>query len=194
MSSDFLSRWSRLKRQAKEAPKPEPAAPEPDGAEAEETLSPEELALLPSLDDLTPDMDLTAFLRQGVPAGLRKAAMRRMWSLDPAIRDYLSEAREYAYDWNVPGGVPGMEPLRATDNVEAMLSGMFGPRGEARSPAVPPPAPAEAASPAPMSEPETPLEDARVEVAATNAGEDAKPDGADASAASLRHHGGATPI
>ena len=59
------------------------------------------------MDELTPETDITVFLRKGVPEFLKNAALRRMWSLDPAIRDYVSEAREYAYDWNVPGGVPG---------------------------------------------------------------------------------------
>ena len=49
-----------------------------------------------------------------------------MWSLDPAIRDYVGEAREYAYDWNVPGGVPGNGPLLPTDDVGAMLGRIFG--------------------------------------------------------------------
>src|SRR3546814_4496941 len=40
---------------------------------------------LPSLEDLTAESDLTAFLREGVPESLKKAALRKMWSLDPAI-------------------------------------------------------------------------------------------------------------
>ncbi len=76
---------------------------------------------LPDLDALTRDSDLTPFLRSGVPAALRNAALRRMWSIDPAIRDFVSEAREYAYDWNSPGGVPGLGPLLPSDDVQAML-------------------------------------------------------------------------
>lgn len=127
MSSDFLSRWSRLKRQA-ERPTPEPPTPEPGHAAPEppaSDLPPEELAFLPSLDDLTAQTDLTPFFRQGVPAAMRNAALRRMWSLDPAIRDYVSEAREYAYDWNVAGAVPGTGPLLPTDSVENLLSAVF---------------------------------------------------------------------
>lgn len=83
------------------------------------------LADLPSLDAFTPDTDLTPFLRSGVPAALRNAALRRMWSLDPSIRDFVSEAREYAYDWNTPGGVPGLGPLLPGDDVKAMLGRLF---------------------------------------------------------------------
>jgi hypothetical protein len=89
-------------------------------------LSPEELALLPNIEDLTPDADVTVFLQKGVPARLRNAALRRMWALDPAIRDYVSEAREYAYDWSVPGGVPGTGPLLESDDVAAIVRQAMG--------------------------------------------------------------------
>ncbi|MBL7309634.1 DUF3306 domain-containing protein, partial [Escherichia coli] len=81
---------------------------------------------LPSLEALTAETDLTPFLRAGIPAVLRNAALRRMWSLDPAIRDFVSEAREYAYDWNSPGGVPGLGPLLPSDDVQAMLGRLLG--------------------------------------------------------------------
>jgi hypothetical protein len=126
-SESFLSRWSRRKLEVREAEQPDRASPAPaDSAEAEgageaaaaetgraddaaggDELTPDEIARLPSVEELTAEMDLSLFMRKGVPHGLRKAALRRMWSLDPNIRDYVSEAREYAYDWNVPGGVPG---------------------------------------------------------------------------------------
>lgn len=146
MSETFLSRWARRKVAVRVAERPEPLAT-PDTAAAEQALDaaqpPGEAVLapatearadgpsasvpddwpakLPSLDDLRPDTDLSAFLQAGVPAALRKAALRRMWSLDPAIRDFVSEAREYAYDWNTPGGVPGTSPLLPIDDVKAML-------------------------------------------------------------------------
>jgi hypothetical protein len=136
---DFLSRWSRRKIEVRQAlaqvpapvadPTPVTGSP-PDEAEVTATqdgaLTPEEIAALPDIEQLTPDTDITVFLRKGVPDLLRNAALRRMWSLDPAIRDYVSEAREYAYDWNVPGGVPGNGPLLPSDNVEEMLGRIFG--------------------------------------------------------------------
>ena len=69
---------------------------------------------------------MTAFLRKGVPASLRNRAMRRLWSLDPAIRDYVGDARDYAWDWNVPGGVPVSGPLSATTDVKQMVKDIFG--------------------------------------------------------------------
>ncbi|KQP42928.1 hypothetical protein ASF49_03720 [Methylobacterium sp. Leaf104] len=81
----------------------------------------EAIARLPRIEDLTAETELAPFLRAGIPAVLRKAALRRMWSVDPAIRDFVSEAREYAYDWNTPGGVPGLGPMLPTDDIKAMV-------------------------------------------------------------------------
>lgn len=129
--SSFLSRWSRRKIEARKeerAPAPQDDVQERTGQDtAEPDLPAEELALLPRIEDLTSTTDLTPFLRKGVPAALRNAALRRAWSLDPEIRDYVSEAREYAYDWNVPGSVPGMEPLRSFDDVETMVNAVLRP-------------------------------------------------------------------
>ncbi|GJE16012.1 DUF3306 domain-containing protein [Methylobacterium marchantiae] len=131
---DFLSRWSKRKRALvrdtapvavpAEAPQVEDASPS-DAVDESDLLSPEELAKLPSVDSLTAATDLTQFLRAGVPLLMRKAALRRMWSVDTDIRDYVSEAREYAYDWNAVGGVPGNGPLLPTDDIKAMLRDIF---------------------------------------------------------------------
>jgi Protein of unknown function (DUF3306) len=141
MSSEgFLSRWSRRKQEVREAERPQPhdLQGEPSietpgleqahsaAAPAEEELSAEEIGKLPSLDDLTADMDLSMFLRKGVPEGLRNAALRRMWSLDPKIRDFVCEAREYAYDWNTPGGVPGSGLLPPSDEIARMAARIVG--------------------------------------------------------------------
>ena len=76
---------------------------------------------LPSLDDITADGDLSAFLRSGVPTALKNAAMRKMWSLDPAIRDHVGLA-EYAWDFNQPGTMAGFGPLEAGKSVADFLS------------------------------------------------------------------------
>lgn len=105
----FLARWSRRKLAepepaavpedtAAEAPKPPATCPIPGGPEID-------LASLPKLEELTVASDLGPFLRPGVPAALREAALRRMWSLDPAIRDYIGPV-EYQWDFNAPGGLP----------------------------------------------------------------------------------------
>ncbi|GJE46081.1 DUF3306 domain-containing protein [Methylobacterium soli] len=147
---DFLARWSRRKRDVAEHEATRPVSTnstssdeavadasgtEPaDAVEAGEgvALTPEEIARLPALDDLRVDTDLIQFLRKGVPRLLRNAALRRMWTLDPGIRDYVSEARDYAYDWNMVGGVPGYGPLLPSDDVGAMLKQIVGGLPEAR--------------------------------------------------------------
>ena len=107
MSDDFLSRWSRRKlevrreqearpKQEEPAPGEAPAPEQAPAAAREAELTPEELEALPPIEELTADSDFSLFLRKGVPEQLKKAALRRMWSLDPALRDYVGEARDYA--------------------------------------------------------------------------------------------------
>ena len=84
---------------------------------------------------MTSETDITAFLRKGVPEHLRNAALRKSWALDPAIRNYVNPALDYAYDWNTPGGVPGSSELGAGLDVARMVSQIMG-TGE--TPAVPP--------------------------------------------------------
>jgi len=129
----FLARWSRRKLRVEEVEGELPAPPvavegNPAAAgtlETRDTLSPEELASLPRPEDMTAGSDISAFMREGVPDMLRKAALRRMWSLDPAVRDYVGDARDYAWDWNVVGGVPGSGPLGPLDDISASVGRMF---------------------------------------------------------------------
>jgi len=108
----FLSRWSRRKRAVVEGRAPEePALPAPAEAPPPEALPAEpedefDLASLPSVESLTIESDFKAFLHRKVPLDLRAAALRRAWSLDPAIRDFIGPA-DYAWDFNAPDGVPG---------------------------------------------------------------------------------------
>jgi uncharacterized protein DUF3306 len=194
MSDDenFLSRWSRRKRAARagriEAEKPAvaPAAeadrPEgsPSEAQAAPVLSPEELARLPKIEDLTPDTDLGQFLRAGVPQALRNAALRRAWALDPAIRDHVGEARDYAYDWNLPGGVPGFGPPPSEAEARELLRRVLGDRPAEPSQEMPPAQPAAAGGNAPE-----PKANADPPAASTEAASEPE--------TPPRRHGGATP-
>jgi len=131
----FLGRWSRLKRagerpapEAEAAPGPTPE-PEPDPAPPEaEPLSDEDLAALPRIEDLAEGSDIRAFLRAGVPRHMRNAALRRMWMLTPAIRDYRDPAVDYAWDWNTPGGVPGDGVAPSPERAAEMLRTLVSPR------------------------------------------------------------------
>ena len=132
MSGDdknFLSRWSQRKHEAKQ-PEPEPPvdkAEAPPAPAAEAEAVPEfDLSSLPKLDELTANTDMTLFLRKGVPESLRNAALRKSWALDPAIRNYVNPALEYAYDWNTPGGVPGYSEIGAGMDVARMVLQIMG--------------------------------------------------------------------
>jgi hypothetical protein len=198
MSEDdgFLSRWSRRKRAAEPepavaVPAPEPAAPEPGpGPAAEPTLSEAELAALPRIEDLTPDTDIRVFLRPGVPAALKNAAMRRMWLLTPAIRDHRDPAVDYAWDWNTPGGVPGDGCGPSPERAAEMLRDLLDPPKPQAAPAEPdaPPDPAETAPPldpaAPTPEAPPALAEAEKTIAASDVAQDAP---------LRRRHGGALP-
>jgi hypothetical protein len=162
----FLARWSQRKQEAKEETKqPEREAPVADAeiaaAPATEVEPAEafDLSSLPSLDELTSETDITVFLRKGVPEHLRNAALRKSWALDPAIRNYVNPALDYAYDWNTPGGVPGSSELGAGFDVARMVSQIMG-SGEApaETPTAGAAAPAELATdPASPGEPEPDL-------------------------------------
>lgn len=108
----FLNRWSRRKRTSgeetvqAEQELPE-VIPEPTNAPDDDAITPEELAALPTPEEITEGTDIKPFLRPGVPPALKNAALRRIWMLTPAIRDHRDLAVDYAWDWNTPGGVPG---------------------------------------------------------------------------------------
>jgi hypothetical protein len=129
----FLARWSQRKQEAKQ-PEPKPDEPAVESvassgspAPQSEDVAPEfDLSTLPKLEELTGSTDITAFLRKGVPEHLRNAALQKSWALDPAIRNYVNPALEYAYDWNTPGGVPGGGELGASVDVARLVSQIMG--------------------------------------------------------------------
>jgi uncharacterized protein DUF3306 len=140
---NFLARWARLKRVSDQerAAGPESAAPSRPGASAaasdqegglpasaqkrEPGEPPVDLASLPSLDSITAGSDIRAFLQSGVPAELTKAALRRAWSSDPAIRDFI-EIAENQWDFANPSSIPGFGPLSASDNIGELVSRAMG--------------------------------------------------------------------
>ncbi len=131
----FLTRWSRRKREAEQAaPEPSPAAPEPtapapatpaqthDIAEAKEPEAPAvDLSSLPPLESITAGTDIRAFLAPGIPAQLTRAALRRAWVADPAIRDFVGLA-ENAWDFNAADAVPGFGPVTPAQGGRRLLA------------------------------------------------------------------------
>ena len=126
---NFLSRWSRRKREALTQPAAEAEAPggeEGRKAQADEgEEQPFDLSLLPNLETLTGESDIQSFLHKAVPDALRNAALRRVWALDPAVRNYVGEALDYAYDWNTPGGVPGFGEILSDEQSVAFVRNLL---------------------------------------------------------------------
>src|SRR6266850_2371506 len=128
-NKNFLARWSQRKHEAKQPDHDAPTvnSDAPFGPVAESDVVQEfDLSSLPKLEDMTATTDITAFLRKGVPEHLRNAALRKSWALDPAIRNYVNPALEYAYDWNTPGGVPGSSEIGAGMDVARLVSQIMG--------------------------------------------------------------------
>ena len=129
---EFLARWSRRKREAETAvdtpPPLEPAeAPNPAPSGAETPADAEvDLSSLPPIESITGATDITAFLRKGIPAELSRAALRRAWASDPAIRDFIGLA-ENAWDFNDPNAMPGFGPLDySAEQLEALVGRIVG--------------------------------------------------------------------
>jgi hypothetical protein len=125
----FLARWSQRKRETKAPEREAPVADAdvPPGPAAESDAAQQfDLSSLPKLEDVTEATDITGFLRKGVPEHLRNAALRKSWALDPAIRNYVNPALEYAYDWNTPGGVPGSSEIGTGMDVARLVSQIMG--------------------------------------------------------------------
>ena len=157
----FLSRWSRRKRAVVEGrvpeeptpPAPLEVKPEAPPAEPEDDF---DLSSLPPIESLTLESDFKAFLHRKVPLELRSAALRRAWSLDPSIRDFIGPA-DYAWDYNAPDGVPGFA-LELGGDAMKLLSHALGLDAPAPKPEEDkaPEVPAMAEAPTPAAAPETP--------------------------------------
>ena len=134
-SDDFLSRWSRRKQQvAKEAASEKDQAEKAEKAVAASTDTAEpaeaetepffDLSKLPSLDSIGPQSDVSLFMQPGVPASLSRAALRRAWSADPAIRDFIGLS-ENAWDFTKTDSIAGFGPLLPTDDVKKLLANII---------------------------------------------------------------------
>jgi len=130
----FLGRWSRRKQEVQEEEKKqqEVAALPPEqqkisalDAEAKEEEPKFDISTLPSIDSIVAGTDIRAFLSKGVPAALTQAALRKAWSADPAIRDYIGLS-ENSWDFNALDGQHGFAPLSPNTDIKQMLSEIFG--------------------------------------------------------------------
>jgi hypothetical protein len=129
----FLTRWSRRKRGAaagRDRPTAErienrtsTATPEaPNSAQEPGALV--DLASLPPIESIGAGSDVRAFLTPGVPADLARAALRRAWSAEPAIRDFIGLS-ENSWDFTAPDGVPGFGSVTG-EEVRRLLRQVLG--------------------------------------------------------------------
>jgi Protein of unknown function (DUF3306) len=130
----FLTRWSRCKQKVK-AGLAEPKSAEPlevngpaafDPAAAEPVPLETDLSNLPPIESINAATDVTVFLRKGIPQELSRAALRRSWSADPAIRDFVGLA-ENAWDFNDPNAMAGFGTLDySVGQVDALVRRIVG--------------------------------------------------------------------
>jgi hypothetical protein len=138
-----VSRWSRLKRAAEKERKIEPAAGASSphavetGAAGEKEAAAASLgtdasasrtfdpANLRPIDSIAAGTDIRAFLQSGVPAALARAALRRAWVSEPAIRDFIGIA-ENQWDFTDPTAIPGFGPLLERDDMPGLVAQALG--------------------------------------------------------------------
>ena len=118
--TDFLARWSRRKhhaaidkiRQSKSENTPDDivTGTSPTSLAQGENRLPFDPASLPTIESIGAESNISAFLEAGVPGDLARAALRRVWSLDPAIRDFVGLS-ENSWDFNAPGAMAGFGPI-----------------------------------------------------------------------------------
>jgi Protein of unknown function (DUF3306) len=209
----FLTRWARRKQEAAQTPSALEAdaaatpagSPTPDAQPTTVPVPPAEsagepalvdLTKLPAIESITSATDIRPFLAAGVPPELTRAALRRAWATDPAIRDFIGIA-ENQWDFTAPDGVPGFGVLPDGEQVRRLLARVMGedePASPAEATQAASPQIAEAASPAEAEDAEdsgTPeadlLQRSKEEDAASAPEQDAS------SPESRPRHGGALP-
>jgi hypothetical protein len=131
---DFLARWSRRKRDASTAKIRQTKQIEASDSVASETTAaslasgedrlPFDAASLPAIESIGAESNIRAFLETGVPDDLARAALRRVWSVDPAIRDFVGLS-ENSWDFNAPGAMAGFGPIDG-EEVGRLLTRLLG--------------------------------------------------------------------
>ena len=126
---NFLTRWSSRKRASRTPSVPQDAEQAPrdasstieDGAidktaregDAQDK-PPFDVAQLPSIDSIGPETDIAGFLRKEVPPELTRAALRRAWTSNPAIKNFVGLV-ENGWDFNDPSAMAGFGTISAEE-------------------------------------------------------------------------------
>ena len=164
---NFLSRWSLRKREAaaeteqpvrkgagrvgKSAESEQPDQGMPGSEEVATSAPAFDVGSLPPIEAIGAGTDITAFMQPGVPSALRHAALRRAWSADPAIRNFMGPTENY-WDAAGPDGVPGFGDLDPSFDVKRMVSELFGETASERAHSEPDLVESSTVSPSPPTE------------------------------------------
>ncbi|HSG95468.1 MAG TPA: DUF3306 domain-containing protein [Afifellaceae bacterium] len=104
----FLSRWSERKQRAELEAADRQSEAGPDQVEgADDETADEELAANQAaaeaidLDSLDEDSDYSPFLKDGVPADLKSAALQRLWRSNPVFAN-IDGLNDYDEDFTIP--------------------------------------------------------------------------------------------
>jgi hypothetical protein len=208
---NFLSRWSRRKRDAGEGKEKNetgkavaaPASENQQGEPASPAAAPNpefDVENLPPIETISAETDITAFMRTGVPETLKRAALRRAWASDPIIRDFVG-LNENFWEAAGPDGIPGFGDLDPNFDVRRMVSELFGetprqdtqPEREADRLADSSAPPTDNSSVTPDSPQATLESDENVPQRNENAAAQIKPSGSVPEKKISRRHGGAIP-
>ncbi|TAK41006.1 MAG: DUF3306 domain-containing protein [Betaproteobacteria bacterium] len=111
----FLTRWSRRKTQAREAPRAAPPEAAPPAPAAGETDAP---APLPSVEELTPESDFRPFMDPRVDASTRRAALKHLFA--DARFNVPDPYEAYSEDYTVGEAIPA-EMLKSLNQARKLL-------------------------------------------------------------------------
>jgi len=112
---------SQQLEQAKPADHPNP----PERGAPAVTASGFDAATLPPIESIDAQTDITVFLQSVVPQELRLAALRRAWTVDPAIRDFKGP-QENDWNFNDPNSIPGFGEVGPEVDVKGMVAKILG--------------------------------------------------------------------
>jgi hypothetical protein len=118
LASDPASQQLGQRKLADDANPPECGAPDV-------TARGFDLATPPPIESIDAQTDITVFLQSGVPDALRLAALRRAWTVDPAIRDFKG-LQENDWNFNDPNSIPGFGELGPEIDVKRTVAEILG--------------------------------------------------------------------
>ena len=149
----FLTRWSQRKAASRQADVPpaeqekldaSPPEPAPEAVEAQP-----ELPLLPDPATLDADSDFRPFMARGVPAELRRDALRQLWRVNPIINS-LDGLDDYYVTQNFTDAATVVPDLRTVYRIGKGMLDAVGRQNDAEPLPAPPasdPKPAIASAP-----------------------------------------------